>query len=70
MVEPVHILEGGVPDLARRARLGRRGGRERARFGPVCRSLWPGMGGRCPSIVNRMVRSTSVPITELRSPRM
>ena len=35
MAEPVHILEGGVPDLVRRARLGRRGGRERARCGPV-----------------------------------
>ena len=31
---------------------------------------WPGMGGRCSSIVNRVVRSTRVPIVELCSPRI
>ena len=43
------------------------------RAGPLCTrcpSPWPGMGGRCNSIVNRVVRSTSVPIAELRSPRI
>ena len=33
-------------------------------------SPWPSMRGRCSSIVNRVVRSTSVPIAELPSPRM
>ena len=33
-------------------------------------SPWPGMRGRWSSIVNRVVRSTSVPIAELPSPRM
>jgi len=31
---------------------------------------WPSMGGRCSSIVNRVVRSARVPIAELFSPRM
>ena len=31
-------------------------------------SPWPSMRGRCSSIVNRVVRSTSVPIAELSSP--
>ena len=31
---------------------------------------WPGMGGRWSSIVKRVVRSTSVPIAELPSPRI
>ena len=29
---------------------------------------WPSMGGRCSSMVNRVVRSTRVPIAELFSP--
>ena len=33
-------------------------------------SPWPSMRGRCSSIVNRVVRSTSVPIAELSSPRI
>jgi hypothetical protein len=31
---------------------------------------WPSIGGRCSSIVNRVVRSTRVPIAELFSPTM
>jgi len=31
---------------------------------------WPSMGGRCSSIVNRVVRSTRVPMAELWTPRI
>ena len=31
---------------------------------------WPSIGGRCGSIVNRVVRSTSVPMAELPEPRI
>lgn len=44
-----------------------------ARAGPrlsrgCCR--WPGIGGRCSSIVNRVVLSTNVPIAELSNPKV